>query len=207
MPAKCDSGLVPGNIWGRRDFLRIGSLSGLGLTLRDAFAANGGIGPKDERSVILLWLSGGPAQMDTFDMKPDADRDVRGPFKPIKTNVPGMTICEHLPRVAKVTDKHAVVRSMTSPIIEHRDGISFSLTGYRPLPSLVFPSFGSVVSKELGGRNGMPPYVTIPQTFPGFGGGFLGGEYGPFIAGDPNEAGYQVRDLNVPIDSDWSRLN
>ena len=207
MPAKCDSGMVPGKLWGRRDFLKIGSLAPLGLTLRDAFAATDGVGPKDERSVILLWLSGGPGQMDTFDMKPDADRDLRGPFKPIKTNVPGVSICEHLPRVAQVADKFAILRSMTSPIIEHRDGIGLALTGYRPLPSLVFPSMASIVSKEKGARNGMPPYVTIPQTFPSFGAGFLGGEYGPLIAGDPNVADYKVRDLTLPVDTDWSRMN
>ena len=207
MPAKCDCGSVPGNIWGRRDFLKIGSLAGLGMTLRDAFAASGGAGPVDERSVILLWLNGGPAQMDTFDMKPEADRDVRGPFKPIKTNVAGMTICEHLPRVAKVADKYAVVRSMMSPFVEHRDGAALAITGYRPLPSLAFPSFGSVIAREKGPRNGMPPYVTVPQSFPSAGAGFLGGEYGPLIAGDPNAAGYRVRDLGVPLDTDWTRIN
>jgi hypothetical protein len=79
-------------------------------------------------------------------------------------------------------------------------------SGNRPLPSLVFPSYGSVVAKEKGVRNGMPPYVTIPQSFPAGGPGFLGGEYGPFIAGDPNAAGYKVRDLGVPLDTDWTRL-
>jgi hypothetical protein len=206
MPSKSDCGTVPDKIWGRRDFLKAGSLAAFGLTMRDLFAATDGAKLKDDRSVILLWLSGGSPQMDTFDMKPEADRDVRGPFKPIKTNVPGMTVCEHLPRTAKVTHLHTVVRSMTSPFVEHRDGIAFALTGYRPLPSLPFPSMGSVVAKEKGSREGMPPYVAIPQTFPSYGAGFLGGEYGPFIAGDPNEAGYKVRDLTVPLDTDWSRL-
>jgi hypothetical protein len=207
MPSKSDCGTVPQKLWGRRDFMRIGSLGALGLTTRDLFAATEGASPKDDRSVILLWLSGGPGQMDTFDMKPEADKDIRGTFKPIKTNVPGMTICEHLPRVAKVTDKHAVIRSMTSPFVEHRDGIALALTGYRPLPSLEFPSGGAVVSKELGPRAGMPPYVAIPQMYTSQGAGFLGGEYGPFISGDPNATGYKVRDLNLPIDTDWSRVN
>ena len=118
-----------------------------------------------------------------------------------------MTICEHLPRVAKVTDKHAVIRSMTSPFVEHRDGIAMALTGYRPLPSLEFPCLASVVSKEKGPRDGMPPYVTIPQMYTSQGPGFLGGEYGPFLSGDPNATGYKVRDLNLPIDTDWSRVN
>ena len=106
MPSKCDCGIVPDTIWGRRDFLRIGSLGALGLNLRDLMAATNGA--SDERSVILVWLSGGPAHLDTFDMKPNAPAGIRSTFKPIPTNVPGMTICEHMPRIAKVTDKHVV---------------------------------------------------------------------------------------------------
>jgi Protein of unknown function (DUF1501) len=207
MPSKCDCGLVPNTIWNRRDLLRIGSLGALGVSLGDLFAATDGAGAKDERSVILLWCSGGPPHLDTFDMKPDAPQDIRGPFKEIKTNVPGMTICEHLPRIANVTDKHCVVRSMTSSIIDHEPGIAYVLTGYKQLQSLEFPSMGSVVAKEKGPRNGLPPYVTIPHIFPSYGPGFLGGEYGPFIAGDPNVKDYKVRDLTLPIDTDWNRVN
>jgi hypothetical protein len=207
MPARGDCGSVPDKIWGRRDFLKIGSLGALGISLGDVFAATGGAGPKDERSVIVLWLSGGPPHHDTFDMKPDAPSDIRGPFKPIPTNVSGMTICEHLPRIAKVTDKHAVVRSMTSSVNDHEPGIAYVLTGYKKLQSIEFPSTGSVVAKELGPRNGMPPYVAVPQTFPSYGAGFLGGAYSPFIAGDPNVKDYKVRDLSLPLDTDWTRVN
>ena len=204
MSAKRDFGTVPDEIWGRRDFLKIGSLTGLGLTLGDVFRAGASV--KDERSVILVWLSGGPPQLDTFDMKPDAPSEIRGPFNPIPANVPGMTICEHLPRMAKVADKYAVVRSMTSPEIMHEGGIAYTLTGYPKLQSLEFPAMGSVVAKELGSRNGMPPYVAIPQTHPGYGPGFLGGAYGPFIAGDANVKDYKVRDLSLPLDTDWERV-
>src|SRR5271165_3990583 len=120
MPSESDCGIVPDNIWGRRDFLRIGSLGALGLNLRDLMAATNGA--SDERSVILVWLSGGPPQLDTFDMKPGAPAGIRSTFKPIPTNVPGMTICEHMPRTAKVTDKHVVIRSMTSPVSDHGPG-------------------------------------------------------------------------------------
>ncbi len=201
---KCDSGAVPNEMWGRRDFLKIGSLGALGICLPELLAA--GASPADERSVILIWLSGGPPHLDMFDMKPDAPSDIRGSFKPISTNVPGMSVCEHLPRIAKVTDKHAVVRSMTSAIIDHEPGIAFVLTGYRKLQSLEFPSMGSVISKIKGPRNGMPSYVAVPQTFPSYGAGFLGGEYGPFISGDPNARDYRVRDLSLPLDTDWARV-
>ena len=109
-----------------------------------------------------------------------------------------MTICEHLPRIAKITDKHAVIRSMTSPFVEHRDAIALAHDG---LPSAALARVsvrGRGVSKELGPRAGMPPYVAIPQMYTSQGGGFLGGEYGPFISGDPNATGYKVRDLNLP---------
>lgn len=213
MTSKCDCGRVPKGLFGRRDFIRIGSLGMFGLGLREHFAMKSllaaGAAPAAavDRSVILVWLSGGPPQMDTFDMKPDAPKEVRGLFKPISTNVPGIQICEHLARTARVADKLAIIRSMTSREANHERAINYLLTGYLPLQTLEFPSMGSVISKEKGPRNGVPPYVSIPNIFPSYGAGFLGGEYGPFIAGDPNVSGYKVRDLNLPTDIDWGRVN
>jgi hypothetical protein len=88
----------------------------------------------------------------------------------------------------------------------HERAINYLLTGYLPLPTIEFPSMGSVVSKELGSKNGLPPYVAVPNTFPSYGAGFLGGEYNPFLSGDPNVTGYQVRDLTLPTDVDWTRV-
>jgi hypothetical protein len=209
MAAKCDCGSVPKTLFGRRDFVKIGSIGILGLNLRDYFflrsaSANSYV---PDRSVILVWLSGGPPHHDTFDMKPEAPAEIRGTFKPIPTNVSGIQICEHLPRTARQADKFAVVRSMTSRENNHEPAINYLLTGYLPLQTLEFPSMGSVIAKEKGSRNNLPPYVTIPNIFPSFGPGFLGGEYGPFIAGDPNVKGYRVRDLNLPVDVDWHRVN
>src|SRR5437867_10108486 len=135
--AKCDCGSVPRHIWGRRDFIKVGSLGILGLNLRDYFflrSASAGTAPVD-RSVILVWLSGGPPHHDTFDMKPDAPAEIRGTFKPIPTNVPGIQVCEHLPRTARQAHKFAVIRSMTSRENNHEPAINYLLTGYLPLRS------------------------------------------------------------------------
>jgi hypothetical protein len=190
------------DLFGRRDFMRIGSLGSLGLTLSGALRA----GAKKDISCILVWQSGGNPHTDTFDMKPDAPLEIRGEFKPIPTNVPGIQICEHLPFTALQADKYTILRSMKSKENNHERAINYLLTGYLPLPTLEFPSMGSVISKELGAKNGMPPYVAVPNTFPSYGAGFLGGAYNPFIAGDANVSGYRVRDLALPADVDWSRV-
>ena len=190
------------SLFGRRDFLRIGSLGALGISLDGVLRA----GAKRDISCILLWQSGGCGHLDTFDLKPDAPKEIRGEFQPISTNVPGIQICEHLPFTAKQADKFTILRSMKSRENNHERAINYLLTGYLPLPTLEFPSMGSVISKELGPKNGLPPYVAVPNTFPSYGGGYLGGAYNPFVAGDPNVSGYQVRDLTLPADVDWTRV-
>ncbi len=190
------------SLFGRRDFIKIGSLGALGISLERVLRA----APKKDISCIVLWQSGGCGHQDTFDMKPDAPKEYRGEFNPISTNVPGIRICEHLPFTAKQADKFTILRSMHSKENNHERAINYLLTGYLPLSTLEFPSMGSVVSKELGAKNGLPPYVAIPNTFPSYGGGYLGGEYNPFISGDANVPGYKVRDLTLPADVDWSRV-
>ena len=194
------------NLFGRRDFIRIGSLAPLSLNLAGFLKAASESKPRKDISVILLWQSGGSPHQDTFDMKPEAPLEYRGEFKPIPTTVPGLQICEHLPRTAKMAHKLTVLRSMRSKENNHERAINYLLTGYLPLPTIEFPSMGSVVSKELGPKNGMPPYVTIPNTFPSYGAGHLGGEHNPFISGDPNVTGYKARDLTLPVDVDFQRL-
>ncbi|MBM3725527.1 MAG: DUF1501 domain-containing protein [Acidobacteria bacterium] len=190
-------------IFGRRDFIRLGSLGPLGVTLGSVLRA----APRKDISCILVWQSGGAGHMDTFDMKPDAPVEYRGEFKPIPTNVPGIQICEHLPLTARQVDKFTILRSMKSRENNHERAINYLLTGYLPLSTIEFPSMGSVVSKLLGSKNGMPPYVAVPNTFPSYGGGYLGGEYNPFISGDANVTGYKVRDLTLPVDVDWQRVS
>ena len=191
------------DLFGRRDFMRIGSLGALGVSLERVLRAGGG---NEELSCILLWQSGGCGQQDTFDLKPDAPSEFRGEFRPIPTNVPGIQICEHLPFTAKQADKFTILRSMHSKERNHERAINYLLTGHRPLSTMEYPSMGSVLSEQLGPRNGMPPYVTVPKAFPSYGAGYLGGEYNPFLAGNPNVSDYKARDLSLPSDVDWNRL-
>lgn len=195
----------------RRDLLRIGSLSAFGLGLPELIAARvAAAAPAAARakSCILLWLDGGPSHLETFDLKPDAPAEVRGPAAAIATNVPGIRIGEWLPETAKLCDRLAIIRSMTSPLGEHGLANQYLLTGYQPSPVIRYPSFGSVVT-HLRGRstdNSLPPYVAIPEV--GFAGaGFLGGAHEPFVThGDPSRPDFRVNDLDFFPDVDQARL-
>jgi len=189
-------------LFGRRDFIKIGSLAVFGISLENVLRAQ----PAKDMSCILLWQSGGCPHLDTFDMKPDAPKDYRGEFNPISTNVPGIQICELLPKSAQEADKFAIVRSMRSKENDHDRALYYLMTGYGPLPTLGFPSLGSVVSERFGPKNGLPPYVAVPEAYPEYGAGYLGGEHSAFIAGNPNVRGYKVRDLTLPTDVDWTRV-
>jgi hypothetical protein len=193
-PLYCDG--VP-----RRDFLRIGAISGfgMGLTLQQflsqrALAAAPGVAgaplqqgsstaiPARAKAAIFVRLGGGPSHMDTFDLKPDAPETHRGEFKPIATNVDGVQICEHLPMLAKCADKFAVLRGVSHTLAAHELGSLYMGTGNRPIASLSFPTFGAVVSKELGSERELPGFVAVPSqgNNPT---GYLGVEYGPFDTG------------------------
>jgi hypothetical protein len=155
-----------------------------------------------------LWLDGGPSHLETFDVKPEAPSEVRGPFQPIETNVPGTFISEVLPNTARITDKIAIIRSMTSPLGEHGLANHYLLTGYKPTPVLDYPSYGSVLAKTRPEEQALPPYIAIPYSRPQMGSGFLGDALGPFsIGGDPSKSGFQVRDLDFypGVDSDRMR--
>jgi hypothetical protein len=180
----------------RRDMLRVGGLSALGLSLTDWFRLRAAA-PAKAKSCILLWLDGGPSHLETFDLKPDAPAEVRGPFRPIRTNVIGTHVCELLPNTARVADKLAIVRSVTSPLGEHAIANSYLLTGYKPSPVLEYPSFGAVVGHVRGGRHTLPPYVAVPTYKPTAGAGFLGAAHQPFaVGGDPARPDFRVRDLD-----------
>jgi hypothetical protein len=181
----------------RRDFLRVGMLGLGGLSLPEFLRAQKKGGDK---SLIFVWLGGGPPQMDTYDMKPDAPAEIRGEFKPIGTNVPGIQICELMPKTATVMDKICVMRSVTSVDLgSHERSSRYLQTGVLPVPNTDFASFGSVYVKEKAFQGDMPPYVGVLKPIErGWGGGFLGSGYDPFMAGDPNEKNYVVRDLTPP---------
>ncbi len=145
----------------RREFIQRGTAGvvGLGLAGGSGLAAADGSARCD--SVILLWMQGGVSHLDTFDPKPDAPADIRGPFQAINTNVPGIQLCEHLPRMARIADKIAFIRSMHHSEGAHERGISYMLTGCRPLPGVCQPNLGAVVSKALGSRGTAPCCVNV----------------------------------------------
>ena len=155
----------------RRSFLRIGSLALGGLTLPGLLAAraHGAQSPGSSRkSVILIWQAGGPSHIDMYDLKPNAPAEVRGEFKPIPTNVPGIQISEQLPYQSKVFDKMAVVRSAFHTNGGHGMGAQWMLTGYQPTIEVsdnIYPSTGSVVAKLKGPNTpGLPAYVNLPRA-------------------------------------------
>lgn len=191
----------------RRDFVHLGSLTALGLGLADLLhlrnsATANELVPHVARSCILIWLDGGPSHLETFDLKPDAPSEVRGPFQPISTAVPGTQICELLPRTARVLDRVAIIRSMTSPLGEHNFGTQYLLSGYKPSPVIDYPSFGSVIAHLRDERGILPNNVAVP-TFRVGGGrlsgqGFLPEPTRPFsVGGDPAKPAFQVRDLDL----------
>lgn len=183
----------------RRDFLRLGMLAGAGLSLADylRLAEAGELRSGKATSVIQIYLAGGPTHLDTFDLKPDAPKEYRGEFSPIDTNAPGVQISEHLPKLAKCADKFTVLRGVSHTLAAHDLGTKYMITGNRPLPSLDFPGFGAVTSKELGGPRDIPPFVAIPNT-PQVA-GYLGVEYAPFSTTSAPRAGqpFSVRGITI----------
>lgn len=186
----------------RRHFLHLGLLSALGLSAADLLRlqAESPAKSRTEKSCILIWLDGGPSHLDTFDPKPDAPSEVRSVFKPISTAVPGIQICEHLPRTAKAMRDIALIRSLTHELGNHDTGARFLLTGHRPTPALEHPSLGSVIASASAQTTAIPSYVAIPND--GVGGssnaakaGFLPRSFSAFNVGDDPA---RVRDLHPP---------
>ena len=212
-PTWCNSA---DHLWrpNRREFLYVGVLGSFGLTLGNLFkarAAAQAAGAAREgvaKSVINIYLPGGMAAQETFDPKLFAPIEYRGPLNSIKTKLPGVQFSEMMTRTAQVADKITVVRSMTHGEADHDRGTHNMFTGYRPSPAIHFPSFGSVVSHELGSRNNLPPYVCIPSLPNSFAGtGYLGSAYGAFsIGGDPANKEFKVRDMSLPAGVDEKRF-
>jgi hypothetical protein len=201
----------------RRDFVRVGGLTALGLGLTDlmrlraATAKENAESPRAKRC-ILIWLDGGPTHLETFDLKPDAPAEVRGPFQPIPTNVPGVQISELMPNTAKMLDRLAIIRSMTSPLGEHNFGAHYLLTGYKPTPVLEYPSIGSAVAHLRGAGSVLPPHVAVPRFRVGggrlAGNGFLPEASRPFsVGGDPAKRDFRVRDLDFYPGIDGERID
>ncbi len=174
----------------RRDWLRLASAGVVGYSMSgwlEALAADTAKNPQRKRACILLWMNGGPSQMDTFDLKPGHKNG--GPFKEIQTNAPGLKISEHLPKLAKHGDKLAVVRSMSTKEADHGRATYLMRTGRAPGGPIQYPMIGSVIAKELEQPGfDLPGFVSIaPYRFlsPGaFGPGFLGPQYAPLVVGE-----------------------
>ena len=188
----------------RRSFLKVGSLSLLGMSLSRYLEAahlmakaGKDVDSAKAKSCILIWLEGGPAQMDTWDPKPNSS------FGSISTNVPGIRISELLPNLARHMDKVSIIRSMQSLEPNHEKAIYYGLTGHRPTPAMDFPGVGSIVCRELGRINHVPPNVVVPakagkQHYLYQKGQYLGPEFDPMLVGNPNDKDFQVPDLSLP---------
>jgi len=206
-----------GDRLGRRGFLSVGAVGALGITLADvlrmehakADIKNYASREGTAKSIIYIYLPGGAAHQETFDPKPFAPVEYRGPLGSIETSIPGVRLGEMLPHTAKIVDKLAICRSMTHGEAAHERGTHNMFTGYRPSPALQYPSMGSVVSHEYGPRNNLPPYVCIPNQPNEFAGtGYLSSSYAGFSLGsDPADKNFQVKDLSLPGGVDVARFD
>lgn len=204
----------------RRDVLSIGSLTALEFGVRDLLRLQRTASATDRRatvkrkarSCVLIWLDGGPSHLETFDVKPDAPKEVRGPLDAIETSLPGVRISECLPRMATMLDKVAIIRSMTSPLGEHNFGTHYLMTGYKPTPVLEYPAFGSVFAHMQTEQGVLPPHIAVPEFKVGGGrlngAGYLPATARPFSVGaDPAKPGFNVRNLDFYPGLDASRID
>jgi Protein of unknown function (DUF1501) len=214
----------------RRELLRVGALGWGGLTLPMLLGQSGAAGagarsrraPK-ARSVIILYLSGGPSQLDMWDMKPAAPQEIRGTFQPVMTSVPGIQVCEHMPRMARLAGKYTIIRSMSHQEGDHLRAGYYTMTGgpmQRPVVQASGmsrddrPHLGAVMAKFLESPSAMPPYAMIPEFIspvgvprPGQHAGFLGSEFDPYlINSDPNLPSYSPGELRLTADLSPARL-
>lgn len=198
--------------WTRRTFVRAGALAGLGLSdllrARALAAEDEELPPPRADAVIQIFLPGGLAHQESFDPKPYSPRPYRGEVRAIGTSLDGVRFANHLAQTAKVADRLTVVRSMSHGEAAHERGVHNMLTGYRPSPAVVYPSLGSAVSHELGGRRSLPPYVCVPNPpSPYAGTGYLSASFAPFsLGGDPASGRFRVRDLDLPDGVDDDRF-
>src|SRR5882724_6196573 len=201
----------------RREWLRAGGLSALGLMLPDLLRQRANATPSPgrasfgrARSCIVVFLFGAPAHQDIWDLKPAAPSEMRGEFAPIASSVPGIQLGEHVPRIAGQAHHLALVRSVTHPDNTHTVAMHYMLTGVRHARPNTnpqnqpgdFPTFGAVVQKLRRGQGALPAGISLNSPanqvsasnhiFPGFFGGFLGSAYDPlFVSQDPSRADFQ----------------
>lgn len=193
----------------RREFLRVGVSALGGLSLADLLAARAAAGTSSSSelptSVILFWMWGGPSQVETFDPKPNAPSEYRGPFRPIATSVPGIEICELFPLLAKIADRYSLIRSLHHEMASHNDGSIEVLTGKTPsvadptsTAKSEHPDLGMIASRLRGSRpDGLPQYIGIPtqpfMTRPQY----LGVSHSAFVTGDPSAENFRPANLSI----------
>ncbi|MBX9790210.1 MAG: DUF1501 domain-containing protein [Pirellulales bacterium] len=200
----------------RREFLRAGVLGLGGLGLADLMQAQAsGTAEHRDTSVILFWMWGGPSQLETYDLKPEAPSEYRGPFRPIPTTVPGLEVCELFPRQARLADKFSLVRSLHHEMSAHNDGSIEVLTGKTPRQPdptsqarSEHPDFGMIAARCRGARaDGLPNYVGIPRqpfmTQPNY----LGVSQAAFATGDPAAEKFRAPNLELAAGLDATRLD
>src|SRR5262245_5304001 len=206
----------------RRRALRLGAvglIGGLTLPRLLELEAVAGTGREPKaKSVIFLFLEGGPSTIDMWDLKPDAPAEIRGPYQPIATKVPGTFVGEHCPLSAAIADKFTILRSHSHKDNGHNTGYHYCMTGYKAafadgqaggVPNnLLYPSLGSIVSRELGPRGNIPCYVNLPDPMESGGPGFYGAEHSPFVLEtDPVQPDFEVRDLRLAPSVTAERLD
>lgn len=188
----------------RRDFIKLGATGLLGLSLPEVLRleSQADTAKSKAKSIIMVWLAGGPATIDMWDLKPEAPEGIRGEFKPIETKAPGMQICEYLPQIAKVADKITIIRSLAHSIPSHEIATVFMSTGNKPTAALQYPSMGSIAAKMLPVDKGLPPFVSMGDVRGGkaTSAGYLGSGYNAFLVegnagGRPNQ---QAKGRQVP---------
>jgi hypothetical protein len=213
--------LSPASLWTcegieRRAFLKLGALTGLGLSLSALLAAKEAQAREGRRAAdvncILIWTRGGTSHHDTFDPKPDAPASVRGEFKVINTAVPGVHFTEILPRMAAALKRFALLRSWNPKNGGHGVADQYCLSGHPVNPTLIYPCYGAIVSQEKGFKTRMPSHVQlgdqVDRTNGGGTAGYLGQEHNPFeILSDPSVENFRVRDITPPQGVDRSRLS
>lgn len=207
----------------RRNLLRVGGLGMLGLNMPAILRASEQTSalPVRAKQVIFLFQWGGPSHVDTFDMKPDAPSEIRGPIRPISSVVPGLPVCEHLPEMAKRMDRVTLIRSMTHNMKNHNSAGYYALTGHAPpsddqrlRDSLdLWPGYGSIVDKLAPNQSVLPTSVSYPYTIadgsitPGQHASFLGKRHDPFLfKTDPNAADFRLPELTLPKGLELDRM-
>lgn len=200
------SGLIAGGLAGALRLTAAETVTGQGAVRRDESGAETGGISRRAKACILIWMDGGPSHYETFDPKPEAPAEIRGEFSTIETKQPGVRFSQYLPRLAELSDKYSIIRSIRHDQGNHGAGNHYMMTGAPPRIPVgcgafvsYHPSLGSVTARECGAPPGLPAYFSMPEMSRSGGPNFLGAQYAPFVVSDnPNSESFRVRDVALP---------